>query len=82
MKIVAEEGNDTQISIEAGEYLWIDTPKGKIMVYIGEGSYNAITTWVHDTHMVGFYTKKTQKRTSPCNEDVDLVSIKPKEETE
>ena len=82
MEIVAEEGNDTQISIEAGEHLWIDTPKGKIMVYVGEGGYNAITTWVHDTHFIGFYAKKTKKRTSPCNEVVDLVKLQPKEEFE
>lgn len=82
MKIVAEEGNDTQISIEAGEHLWIDTPKGKILVYIGKGNYNAITSWVYDTTIQAFYTKKTWKRTSKCDEELNLVTLRPKEEFE
>ncbi len=79
MKVEAVNGNDTEISIDVGEHLWINTPKGQIMVYVGDSGYNAITTWVNDTHLKGFYTKKTKKQTRPCNEEVDLVSLRPKE---
>jgi hypothetical protein len=67
----------SEITLEAGEHLWIETPRGRICVFVGE-SYSSITSWVHDTHYAGFFTNNATKKTSPCNEVVQHVQISPK----
>jgi len=79
MKLLKEEGETTDISIDDGEHLWIRTPQGNIYIYIhSSGTYNAITSWIRDTDFTGFYTNNATKRTSACNEVVQHISLKPK----
>ena len=81
MKIQREEEDLTEISIDEGEHLWIRTPQGNICIFIGKsGVYNTITSWVTDTHYTGFYTNNATKKTSACNEEVQHINLKPKED--
>jgi len=67
----------SEITLKEGEHLWIETPRGRVCVYVGS-VYSTITSWVHDTHYAGFFTNNATKKTSPCNEVVQHVQISPK----
>jgi hypothetical protein len=79
MKVLEEKGDSVTIEIGTCEHLWINTPRGRIMVYVGS-SWSSITSWVSDTDYAGFYTNNATKKTSPCNEDVQHISLRAKED--
>ena len=79
MKVLQEEEGSVHIEIGNCEHLWIETPRGRIKVYVGR-TWSSITSWVDDTDYAGFYTNKTSKKTSACNSRVQHVSLKVKEE--
>ena len=79
-----EEGRKngkTTITIEEGEHLWINTPKGLICVFVGS-HYKSITSWVHDMHYAGFFTNNATKKTSPCDDRVKHIQISPKRDSQ
>ena len=51
-----------EIEIGEGEHLTVQTPHGMITVFIGE-HHRTITSFVNDVELLGFFTKKTTKRT-------------------
>ncbi len=76
-KTEGSKNGKTNIALEDGEHLWINTPRGLICVFVGE-SYSSITSWVHDAHYAGFFTNNATKKTSPCNDKVKHIQISPK----
>jgi len=79
MKIVKEEEDSVTIEIGTCEHLWINTPRGMVKVYVGR-NWSSITSWVNDTDYTGFYTNNATKKTSACNEEVQHIQLKPKED--
>lgn len=76
-----EKNGRTDITLEAGECLWINTPKGQICVFVGN-NYKSITSWVHDMHYAGFFTNNATKKTSPCDDRVKHIQISPKRDSQ
>tara|TARA_S200002703_G_scaffold63054_1_gene54736 strand:- start:478 stop:717 length:240 start_codon:yes stop_codon:yes gene_type:complete len=79
MKVVREGLNEVEIEIGECEHLWIQTPRGRIKVYVGR-TWSSITSWVDDTDYAGFYTNNATKKTSPCNEQVQHITLRAKED--
>lgn len=76
MKIVKEGEDSVTIEIGTCEHLWINTPRGRVKVYVGRNW----SSWVYDTDYAGFYTNNATKKTSACNEEVQHIQLKPKED--
>ena len=53
---------DLEIEIGKAEHLTVKTPFGKLTIFIGQ-HHRSICSYVDDVEMVGFYTKKTTKKT-------------------
>lgn len=66
----------SEIEIQSGEHLTIKTPYGEILVFIGE-HHRSITSFVDDVEMLGFYTKKTTKKTRKSSlVEANMVELK------
>ena len=77
--IVAVQMNDNpksmEMTLEAGDHLWINTPEGRVGLYINK-HYSAITSWAENVHFCGFYNKKTTKKTTKTStKNVTHVSL-------
>ena len=70
-----DDPTSMEITLERGDHLWINTPEGRVMLYINR-NYSAITSWAENVHFCGFYNKKTTKKTSKTSEEnVKHVSL-------
>ena len=79
MKVIKEEGDCVKVEVDVCEHLWIKTPRGEIKVYVGR-HWASITSWVDDTNYAGFYTNNATKKTTPCNERVQHIELRAKED--
>ncbi len=77
MKVLETEDDSVTIEIGEAEHVWIRTPRGTIKVYVAR-TWASITSWVTDTDFAGFYSNNATKKTQPCNEEVQHISLKPK----
>jgi hypothetical protein len=69
-----------EIEIGNGEHLTITTPQGRITLFIGE-HHRSITSYVDDVELLGFYTKKTTKKTHKSSQiNQKMVQLKAVEE--
>ena len=66
----------SEIEIQSGEHLIVRTPYGMITVFIGK-NHRSITSYVDDVEMLGFYTKKTTKKTHKSSQvESNMVQLK------
>ena len=65
-----------EIEIGNGEHLTVKTPQGIITMFIGE-HHRSITSFVDDVELLGFYTKKTTKKTHKSSQvEAKMVQLK------
>ena len=76
MKIEEKENGTIVLKdLPVDEYIWLETPMGKVGVFVGE-HFTSVTSWVDNTHFTGFYSKEPMKRTQSVCEDYDLYELK------